>query len=140
MKYDYIIEQHLNKLTSLQKVRVKVDPKHFAREADLSQCPSYEGYILEESVSRVKILILPPNFSITDIPIEFIERIADEEKLEVFEDLKAFLIQKLELKEGDPLIAQIANSQSIDEIESYINQPGSEHSVLPEYYKEFIIS
>jgi hypothetical protein len=121
-------------------VRVRVDPKHFTQEADLSKCPAYEGYILEENISRVKILILPPNFSITDIPIEFIEKIADEEKLEVFEDLKAFLIQKLELKEGDPLINQIASSQTIDEIESFINQPGSEHSVLTDYYKEFILA
>jgi len=140
VKYNLVIENQLKRLTSLQKVRVKVDPRHVSAESDLSNCPSYEGYVLEEGLSKLKILVMPPDLSIEEIPAELIEFLADEQKENVYEELIVHIIDKLNLKEGDPLIQQLLNCSNIDEIEQFISNQGVDDEQLSELYKEFIIS
>jgi hypothetical protein len=140
VKYDLIIEKNLDKLTSLQKVRIKADPKYLHKEGRPENCPTYEGYILEEGLTKVKILILPPDLSIEDIPTDLIEYIADEEKSNAFEDLKAYIIQHLGLKEDNPLVSQIAGSTCITDIETFLKQTGIDDQTLAELYSSFILT
>lgn len=138
MRYNLIIENCLNNLSALQRVRIKADPKFLKKEGSPEKCPAYEGYILEEGKSKVKILILPPDLSIEEIPTELIEYIADEDKLNTFEDLKSFVIKRLGLKECNPLIQQIANCTCLEEIETFIKQAGLDDEQLVDLYGEFI--
>jgi len=140
VNYNKVIEECLKRVTSLQKVRIKADPKYVAAESDLSKCPSYEGYVLEEGLSKVKVLILPPDLSIAELPPELIEYIADEDKTEVFSDLLVFIIQEMELEEGDPLIQQLLNCQCIEEVESFMRDHNASDDDLLEIYKRFILS
>lgn len=140
MKYNLVIENQLKRLTSLQRVRVKVDPRHVNAESDLSSCPSYEGYVLEEGLSKLKILVMPPDLSIEEIPAELIEFLADEHNENVYEELIVHFINKLGLTEGDPLIQQLLNCSNIDEIEQFVRDQGLEDDQLLEIYKEFILS
>lgn len=140
MKYNFLIEKHLKQLSSLQKVRIKTDPRFVKQESDLSNCPSYEGYVLEEKLASFKILVLPPDLSIQDIPIELIETIADEHNENIFAELIMCFIRELNLKEGDPLMQQFLNCSCIDEIEQFALQHGLSQDQITNIYKEFILS
>lgn len=140
MKYDLIIENALQNISALKKVRIKTDPKFIGKISDLSEAPDYIGYVLHEGLSKVKVLILPPDLSIEEVPIDLIEYISAEDKADVFTDLKRFIVQKLSIKEEEPAFAQIANSQTIDELEAFIKQKGISDDHIHELYKEFILT
>lgn len=140
MKYNFIIENCLKNLTSLQRIRVKTDPKYLAKEGKPEKCPTYEGYILEEGLTKVKILVLPPDLSIEEIPTDLIEYIADEEKADAFDDLKVYIIKTLGLKEENPLITQLQNSQCIDEVETFLRQTGLDEKQISDLYSGFILT
>ena len=140
MKYNDLILESLKK-TSLKRIRIKVDPALVTKEADFSKCDGYEGYVLEEGKGHLKILIINPELGIEDIPIEFIEAIADEADYDSFCSLKEYVIKTL-LKDGvvenDPILFQISNSNCLNDIESIINQKGYTGERLAELYKNFI--
>ncbi len=138
MRYNLVIENSLNRLTSLQRVRVKADPKFLQKEGTPEKCPSYEGYILEEGLTKVKILVLPPDLSIEEIPTDLIEYIADEDKVNAFDDLKRFALEKLCLGEGNPLIHQIEACNNINELEIFLKQTGMDTNQISNLYGEFI--
>jgi hypothetical protein len=139
VKYDHIIESSINNLTSLKRVRVKTDPKHLAKEGTPEKCPSYEGYVLEEGLTKAKILILPPDLSIEEIPIELIEYIVDQEKEDAFDGLKRHIIERLELKENNPLVSQICNCTCINDIETFLKQSGLSDIQISDLYSSFIL-
>lgn len=140
MNYNLVIERALQNLSSLPRVRIKTDPKYVGKIKDLSEAPDYIGYVLHEGLSKVKVLILPPDLSIEDIPVDLIEFISAEDKADVFTDLKRFIIIKLGIKEEEPVFTQIANSQNIDELEAFIKQYGTSDDHVQELYKEFILT
>lgn len=139
MRYNTIIENYLQNLTSLQRIRVKTDPKYLTKEGTPEKCPSYEGYILEEGAGRLKVLILPPDLSIEEIPLDLIEYIADEDHLQTFEELKEYILQQLNLKEGNPLTSQVLNSTCIKELDQFIKQSGISGDRLADLYSGFIL-
>lgn len=140
MEYGKIIEESLKK-TALKKIRIKVDPAKVNAEADFSKCDGYEGYVLEECLGRLRILVLTPEFPICDIPEEFIEAVAEKVDEDVFEEYKMFVINKL-VKDGkainDPLLEQIKCSTDINSIETLISQCGYTEYKLAELYRGFI--
>ena len=140
MRYDLVIEKQLERLTSLKRVRIKVDPKLVASEEDYSKCSSYEGYVLEEGLSKLKVLVLPPDLSITEIPTELIEFLADEHNEDLFADLAIHFIHELNLQEGDPVIQQLMNCSTVDELEQFAIQNGLNVDEISEIYKRFIMS
>jgi len=142
MHYDRIIEESLKK-TALKRIRIKVDPAlvNASAECDFSKVEGYEGYVLEECMGRLKILVLSPDMPICDLPKEVIEAIADKQDTDVFEEYKAFVISKL-IKDGktinDPLLEQIKGSGDINSIEQLISQSGYTGDKLACLYKDFI--
>jgi len=138
VKYNQILEECLKNLTSLQRIRIKTDPKALHKEGRPENCPAYEGYILEEGLTKVKILVLPPDLSIEEIPTDLIEFIADKEKNDAFSDLKNYAIQKLNLQEGNPSICQLQSSNNIDELEVFLKQAGLDEQDIADLYGEFI--
>lgn len=138
MKYNQIFERSLSNLTSLQRVRIKTDPKILHQEGKPENCPSYEGYVLEEGLTKVKILVLPPDLSIEEIPTDLIEFIADTEKNDAFNDLKEYALKKLNLGEDSPAVCQINGCTNIDELEVFLKQSGMEDHQITDLYGEFI--
>lgn len=144
MRYNLFAEEYIKSLSSLQKVRIKVDPraltKALTKEADIQDLPAYEGFILEEGSTHVKILVLPPDMHVSEIPKELIEYIADNQREDILCDLKTFIITALNLVDGDPVRDQIINSLEINEIESIIKKSGMTDEFISDLYKEFILS
>lgn len=141
MKFRQIIEESLQK-TALKKIRIKVDPAKISAEQDLSKVDGYEGYILAEGVGKLKILVLSPEMSIEDIPIECLEAIAEDDKVETFEELKGFILSemlKTGTKEGDPILCNIASSNNLSDIETFLKQKGYTDEKLSCIYKNFIM-
>jgi hypothetical protein len=140
MHYDRIIEESLKK-TALKRIRIKVDPAKISAECDFSKVEGYEGYVLEECMGRLKILVLSPDMPICDLPKEVIEAIANKQDTDVFEEYKAFVISKL-IKDGktinDPLLEQIKGSGDINSIEQLISQSGYTGDKLACLYRDFI--
>ena len=140
MKYNDLILESLKK-TSLKRIRIKVDPALVTKEADFSKCDGYEGYVLEEGKGHLKILVINPELGIEDIPIEFIEAIADEADYDSFCLLKEYIINRL-LKDGkaenDPVLIQIGQSDCLNSIEQLISQHGYTGDKLAELYKGFL--
>jgi hypothetical protein len=144
VKYNLLAEEYIKSLSSLQKVRIKVDPraltKALTKEADIQDLPAYEGFILEEGSTHVKILVLPPDMHVSEIPKELIEYIADDQREDILCDLKTYIITALNLVDGDPVRDQIINSLEINEIESIIKKSGMTDEFISDLYKEFILS
>lgn len=141
VKFRQIIEESLNK-TALRKIRIKVDPAKISAEQDLSKVDGYEGYILAEGVGKLKILVLTPELSLEDIPEEFIEAIAEDDKLETFEELKSYILSEM-LKtgtlEGDPILCNVASSNNLCDIETFLRQKGFTDEKLADLYRNFIM-
>jgi len=138
VKFDLLVETCFNKLTSLRRVRIKIDPLAIPYSEDLSDCPSYEGYVLEENESTVKILMLQPVVGIESVPADSVENIDDNED-DILSELKTHIVQKLELTEGNPLFMQIQNCTNLDEIELFLQQSGIAESDIIELYRDYII-
>lgn len=136
-----VIREGLNN-TSLKRIRVKIDPAIVGNECDFSKCDGYEGYILEERAGNLKVLVLTPDMTIEDIPMEFLEFLASEDEADTFEEFRVFIMQRL-IKDGkaenDPLLQNIQNSNCISDIEQYVKQCGYTGDNLSELYKDFII-
>lgn len=140
MQYFKIIEESL-KSTSLKRIRVKVDPALVTAGVDFSKVDGYEGYVLEECMGRLRVLVLSPEMPICDLPEEMLEVVADKIDNDVFEEYKAFIINRL-VKDGkttnDPLLEQIRCSGDINSIELLINQAGYTGEKLATLYRDFI--
>lgn len=140
MKFNNVVESCIGSMSSLRKVRIKVDPKNIMHPDDLLNKEGYEGYILEEGINNVKILVLPPDIGIADIPVDLIEYIADENHHDVLDSLKQYIVSDLNLKEGDPVINQLVCCQDLNEIEAVLRQQNFNDAALADLYKEFISS
>lgn len=137
VKFDLLLETCINKLTALPRVRIKVDPSAILQANDLSECPSYEGYVLEEDDGVVKVLMLQPTVGIEMVPASSIE-FTDDCDVSVLDELKNFILQQLQLQEDDPLFIQVANCSSLDELETFLQQSGCSEGDMMELYKNFI--
>jgi hypothetical protein len=138
VKFNLLLETWFNKLTALQRVRIKVDPSAIPQADDLSECPSYEGYVLEENDGMVKILVVQPTVGIETLPVSSIEPTDDECEVNILDQLKQFILQQLQLQESDPLFIQIINCSNLDEIETFLQQSGYDEGNIMELYKNFI--
>jgi len=72
MEYTKVIEESLKK-TALKRIRVKVDPALVTAGVDFSKVDGYEGYVLEECMGRLRVLVLSPDMPICDLPEEMLE-------------------------------------------------------------------
>jgi hypothetical protein len=138
VKFDLLLETCFNKLTALQRVRIKVDPSTIPHADDLSECPSYEGYVLEENDGIVKILMVQPTVGIETLPASSIEPTDNDCESNTLDELKKFILQRLQLQECDPLFTQIINCTSLDEVETFLQQSGCSEGDMMELYKDFI--
>lgn len=136
MKFDLLLETCFNKLTSLKKVRIKVDPLTLLQSNDLSECPSYEGYVLEENDDMVKVLMLQPVVGIENISSDKLEEVDDSD--DVLTELQRYIIDYLQLDNADPLYTQIYNCTNLDDIETFLRQSGCDEGDIMEIYRNFI--
>lgn len=135
MKYNHVFENSLKKLSSLQRVRIKTDPKFFAQEGLPEDCPSYEGYILEEDLDTVKVVLLAPKMPIKRISLNDIETVEDNDTLT---DLKLFIANKLNLTCDSPVYGQIHSATTIYELEVFLKQFGLDAESICDLYGEYI--
>ena len=140
MHYDRIIQESLKK-TALKRIRIKVDPALVNASADLTGLDGYEGYVLEECMGKMKVLVLTPDMLIHDIPEEFIEMLSTQHDADVFEEFKAFAIKNLiqdGMPENSPALQQVRNSGCLNDIEQYLKQSGFTGERLSDMYRDFI--
>jgi len=140
MHYNRIIEESLKK-TALKRIRIKVDPALVNASADLTGLDGYEGYVLEECMGKLKILVLTPDMAVHDIPEQFIEMLATQHDMDVFEEFKAFAIKNLikdGMPENSPTLEQVLNSGCLNDIEQYLKQSGFTGERLADMYRDFI--
>ncbi len=140
MHYDRIIQESL-KRTALKRIRIKVDPALVNASADLTGLDGYEGYVLEECMGKMKVLVLTPDMPIHDIPEEFIEMLSTQHDADVFEEFRAFAIKNLiqdGMPENSPTLEQVRNSSCLNDIEQYLKQSGFTGERLSDMYRDFI--
>lgn len=140
MQYVKIIEESL-KNTSLKRIRIKVDPALVTAGTKLKGLDGYEGYVLEECMGKLKILLLSPDMGVHEVPEEFIEVLAAQNDLDVFEDFKAYAIKNLikgGTPENSPTLEQIKNCNCLNDIEQFLRQGGFTGERLAELYRSFI--
>jgi hypothetical protein len=140
MHYDRIIQESLKK-TALKRIRIKVDPALVNASADLTGLDGYEGYVLEECMGKMKVLVLTPDMPIHDIPEEYIQMLSTQHDADVFEEFKAFAIKNLiqdGMPENSPTLQQVRNSSCLNDIEQYLKQSGFTGERLSDMYRDFI--
>ena len=138
MKYDQIILESLQKV-SLQRVRIKVDPVNVAINKDLSVCDGYEGYVLAEGETSMRILVINPDLdstSVMDIPNEYLQKL--QSVTQNFENLKDFILTALNASEDDPIVQNIKSSESIDNVETFLRFRGLTEDEITKLYKYYI--
>jgi len=146
VKYTDVILESL-KRTGLKRIRIKIDPI-FADKLDFKNAASYEGYVLNECNSRLKILVVPDGITLDDIPEDVIEYIAQDgeddctsdEDVDQFNNLKNFIMQIATQVKGpnDPACHQVANCNNITDIETMLHQAGFDQEDISEIYRRFI--
>lgn len=145
MGFHSIINESL-KTTKLVRIRIKTDPSKVQDNVDFKNIEGYEGYILKENKSSIKILVLNPEMSIADVSPEMIEYIANDnnecDNVDVLnqfkESAKTFLKCFKNKKENDPSFANIDNSATFEDVEAFLLQNGLTDKELNSLYREFI--
>ena len=136
---DILLESKLRK-SMLKRVRVKVDPTQIGAQS-MEMCSSYEGYVLEESDTTVKVYLL-------NVPSQF-DSIQTVDKKHVMpagpsiEGGRVKLISALEkrgLSKDSPEMQQIMQCDTVDFLESYLRQLGYANEKLVELYREVIFA
>jgi len=142
MKYDQIITESLSNV-SLKKVRIKVDPASVSVAEDLSKCNGYEGYVLAEDQSFMKVLVVMPGatgeMTVMDVPVEYLELLLQNLDGIRFNDFKRFIITSLDISDDDPVIQQIEASESIEDIEVFLKDRGMSDEEITNLYKYYIV-
>jgi len=142
MKYDQIITESLSNV-SLKKVRIKVDPASVSVAEDLSKCNGYEGYVLAEDQSFMKVLVVMPGaageMTVMDVPVEYLELLLQNLDGIRFNDFKRFIITSLDISDDDPVIQQIEASESIEDIEVFLKDRGMTDEEITNLYKYYIV-
>jgi hypothetical protein len=142
MKYDQIITESLSNV-SLKKVRIKVDPASVSVAEDLSKCNGYEGYVLAEDQSFMKVLVVMPGatgeMTVMDVPVEYLELLLQNLDCIRFNDFKRFIITSLDISDDDPVIQQIEASESIEDIEVFLKDRGMTDEEIANLYKYYIV-
>jgi hypothetical protein len=142
MKYDQIITESLSNV-SLKKVRIKVDPASVSVAEDLSKCNGYEGYVLAEDQSFMKVLVVIPGatgeMTVMDVPVEYLELLLQNLDGIRFNDFKRFIITSLDISDDDPVIQQIEASESIEDIEVFLKDRGMSDEEITNLYKYYIV-
>ena len=143
MGFHKIIKESL-KTTQLKKIRVKTDPSMVLGNIDFRDIAGYEGYILSESMNKLKILVLNPEMTITDIPEEVIEYIAADSNCDMLSDFKVFakicLVKEKNKKENDPVFVNVDQCTSLEDVEVFLKQNGFTENELNLMYRNFIMN
>jgi len=144
MHIDLLIENTLRN-SKLKRVRVKVDPSELAVFGYENVC-SFEGYVLEECGTSVKVYML-------NVPKE-IDPVQDVEKKHVtpieepplptsFKNVKSKIIEALKKQGIDqtvPQIKQIENSNSLDFIETFLRELKFDEKKISDLYKAVLLA
>jgi len=142
MKYDQIITESLDKV-ALKRVRIKVDPASVSVAEDLAKCDGYEGYVLAEDQSYMKVLVVMPGtnneLSVISVPIEHLELVLQNLDQLRIDNFKRFIITSLDISDDDPVIQQIEASESIEDIEVFLKDRGMTDEEITNLYKYYIV-
>jgi hypothetical protein len=142
MKYDQIITESLDKVT-LKRVRIKVDPASVSVAEDLAKCDGYEGYVLAEDQSYMKVLVVIPGtsneLSVISVPIEYLELVLQNLDQLRIDNFKRFIITSLDISDDDPVIQQIESSESIEDVEVFLRDRGMTDEEITKLYKYYIV-
>jgi hypothetical protein len=141
MKYDQIITESLDRVT-LKRVRIKVDPASVSVAEDLTKCNGYEGYVLAEDQSHMKVLVVMPGTSgkmtVMSVPVEYLEIVLQNLDQLRIDNLKRFIITSLDISDDDPVIQQIQSSESIEDVEVFLKDRGMSEEEIAKLYKYYI--
>jgi hypothetical protein len=142
MKYDRIITESLDKVT-LKRVRIKVDPASVSVAEDLAKCDGYEGYVLAEDQSHMKVLVVMPGTSgkitVMSVPVEYLELVLQNLDQLRIDNFKRFIITSLDISDDDPVIQQIQSSESIEDVEIFLKDRGMSDDEITKLYKYYIV-
>ena len=142
MKYDQIITESLDKV-ALKRVRIKVDPASVSVAEDLAKCDGYEGYVLAEDQSYMKVLVVIPGtrneLSVISVPIEHLELVLQNLDQLRIDNFKRFIITSLDISNDDPVIQQIESSESIEDVEVFLRDRGMTDEEIAKLYKYYIV-
>lgn len=132
MQIDGLLNKILEK-SLLKRVRVKVDPRECI---NFHLSPYYEGYVLEECNTTVKVLFVntPANIDpVQQVDKKHVDDIADPELQSKIDKLCGLLISK-GIEHNHPVLLQLKNSKNLDFVDSYLRQLGFMEPA--EIYKE----
>lgn len=108
------------KKMKLKRVQIKCDPS-LTNTLDFSNVAAYEGYILEEGIETVSVMIIKQDLPVVEVPTKTATQ-TDEPNLNSFKlaSFKQYITKSFQ--SGDPLIGQLKNANSVEEIESIMVQ------------------
>ena len=140
-KFDTLFLETVKK-ANLLRIRLKIDPK--IRESDdFRSFDGYEGYILEESNSKLNVVLefCGGATQVDAVPVEIIEIIEPEGdyQLSIF---KVFVTEWLTSKKhmSDELAGKIAGAQSLDDIESILKGDSVTDAHIKNMYRDLIFN
>jgi len=138
MQIDGVIDKTL-KRSVLKRVLVKVDPKE-SSNPDLHLSSAYEGYVLEEDDTTVKIYFIGTPQGIE--PIQTVSKkhispvpVNNSLKTQVCKTLLSMGIER-----NNPVLQQIKNLNNLEFLDSYLKQLGFDDKQLAAFYKKMCLS
>ena len=141
MGFHSLLGESLKK-TSLKRIRIKTDPAQVAKNEDFRKIEGYEGYILGESKIGLKVLVLNPEMTISDISEDMLEILAHQGNIDMLNEFKGHAkdyVKRIKQKsDNDPSLVQIDSASTIDDVESFIKQAGLTEQELNALYRDFL--
>ena len=139
MRIDEFINKALQK-SVLKKVRIRVDPKESCSD-QYHLSTSYEGYVLEESETSIKIYFID-----TPKGIEPIQQVDKKHIIEPADTKKNNFIQELiniligtGIEENHPVLQQISNLKDLEFLETYLKELGLDDRAISKLYKKMCL-
>ena len=129
MRFDEAVDLNLGR--SLKRIRIKVDPV-YASYSNFRNINSYEGYVVTETEDTLQVMMIKPGMPVMSIAKEIL--MSDD----AVEKFKEYLIKKLNLDDGNPLMGQILNCNHLNDIETFLKQSGNVDADIVRIYRDYI--
>jgi len=138
MRINEFIDKVLNK-SILKKVRIRVDPRESCHSS-FHLSSSYEGYILEENDTTVKIYLVN-----APLDIDPIQQVSKKHIIEPAGSAKNFVQKLVELliqsgvSQNNPVLQQIKNLKNLEFLETYLKQLDLDDKKISGLYKKLCL-
>lgn len=130
-RFHTVLENAIKNSTSLKRIRLRVDPS-YCEGGEIKKFDGYEGFILAENKTKVKVLIEGSQGTIIIVPREMVQ---DECEPTPLDKLKLIALSQLKLANEDATLIKLTSANTPEAIEQILKEYGCQDCDILNLYK-----